>query len=404
MTTHAPVPVSPSPAEAATPKMPYGALITLMMMSFLLVTSEFLPNGVLTEMAKGLGITPGQAGQTVSMTALAGLVVALTVGSIFPRMDRRSLLVWMALLGALSNFVVAIAPSFWLILIARFLLGAALSTFWSMSISAASSLVGPARLGRAIMFTSGGVSLATVAGVPAGVLLSNAFDWRVGFALIGVALVALAAALRALLPPIPAAAANSFGALGRAFRHPGITLGLSAHVLVVLGHFAAYTYIRLALARVSDASGASIGPDTIVLLLMLFGVGGLVGNFAIGLIVDRTYKVFSVASPLIIAATVLTVIAAPGALWAVGIAVTVWGAFFASWLLVMNTWAGHRLPEQLEAIGSLTVAGFQTAIFLAAAGGGAVSDLFGVPILYAAAIVVLALGSLLFGFANRVRI
>lgn len=404
MTTHTPVPVVPSPAEATAPKMPYGALITLMMMSFLLVTSEFLPNGVLTEMAEGLGITPGQAGQTVSVTALAGLVVALTVGSIFPRMDRRSLLVWMALLGALSNFVVAIAPSFWLILIARFLLGAALSTFWSMSISAASSLVGSARLGRAIMFTSGGVSLATVAGVPAGVLLSNAFDWRVGFALIGVALVALAAALRALLPPIPAAAANSFAALGRAFRHPGITLGLSAHVLVVLGHFAAYTYIRLALARVSDASGASIGADTIVLLLVLFGVGGLVGNFAIGLIVDRTYKVFSVASPLIIATTVLTVVAAPGALWAVGIAVTVWGAFFASWLLVMNTWAGHRLPEQLEAIGSLTVAGFQTAIFLAAAGGGAVSDMFGVPSLYAAAIVVLALGSLLFGFANRVRI
>lgn len=403
MTTTAPIPlVSADPARSSS-RMPYAALLTLMMMSFLLVTSEFLPNGVLTEMAANLGITTGQAGQTVSMTAFAGLIVALAVGSLFPRLDRRTLLVWMALLGALSNFVVALAPSFWLILVARFLLGAALSTFWSMSISAASSLVGPARLGRALMFTSGGVSLATVAGVPIGVMLSNAFDWRVGFAIIGVALALLAVALRFLLPKIPAATSSNFASLGRAFRRPGIALGLSGHVLVVLGHFAAYTYIRLALERVSDASGQPIGASTIVFLLVLFGAGGLVGNLIIGLIVDRTFRVFSVASPLVIAAAVLTVIAAPGALWAVGIAVTVWGAFFASWLLVVNTWAGNRLPDQLEASGSLVVVGFQGAIFLAAAGGGALSDMLGVLPLYAAAILVLGFGSLLFGLAHRAR-
>ncbi|MBP6686022.1 MAG: MFS transporter, partial [Leucobacter sp.] len=385
MTTTAPTPVVPPQGASPSNRMPYGALLTLMMMSFLLVTSEFLPNGVLTEMAEGLGITTGQAGQTVSITALAGLIVALAIGSLFPRMDRRTLLVWMAVLGALSNFIVALAPSFWIILVARFLLGAALSTFWSMSIAAASSVVGPARLGRALMFTSGGVSLATVAGVPVGVMLSNAFDWRVGFAIIGVALVLLAVALRFLLPPIPAATSSSFSALGRALRHPGMTLGLSGHVLVVLGHFAAYTYIRLALERVSDSSGAPIDAGTIVLLLVLFGGGGLVGNLIIGLVVDRAFRVLSVTAPLIIAASVLIVLTAPGALWAVGIAVTVWGAFFASWLLIVNTWTGNKLPDQLEAGGSLVVVGFQAAIFLAAAGGGALSDLLGVPILYSGA-------------------
>lgn len=403
MTTTAPIPVVPGTNSPANARMPYGALLTLMMMSFLLVTSEFLPNGVLTEMAAGLDITPGQAGQTVSITALAGLIVAITVGSIFPRLDRRSLLVWMAILGAVSNFVVALAPSFWIILVARFLLGAALSTFWSMSISAASSLVGPNRLGRALMFTSGGVSLATVAGVPVGVMLSNAFDWRVGFALIGVAMVFLAVALRFLLPPIPAASSSSFGALARALRRPGIAIGLGGHVLVVLGHFAAYTYIRLALERVSDTTGSPIDAGTIVFLLALFGAGGLIGNLLIGIIVDRTFKLLSVVAPLIIAASVLVVIAAPGALWAVGVAVTVWGAFFASWLLVVNTWTGHRLPDQLEAGGSLVVVGFQGAISLAAAVGGLLSDAVGVPTLYAAAIAVLAVGSVLFGLSHRRR-
>src|SRR5690606_1793893 len=134
--------------------------------------------GVLTEMAANLGITPGQAGQTVTVTALVGLIVAPTVGLVFPRLDRRSLLVWMALAAAVSNLIVTVAPNLVIILLARFLLGAALSTFWSMSITVAVRIAGPERLGRAVMFTSAGASLATVAGVPLGVLLSELMDWR----------------------------------------------------------------------------------------------------------------------------------------------------------------------------------------------------------------------------------
>ena len=92
MTTTASLPVVTATAE----RLRYGGLVVVMLMSFLLVTAEFLPNGVLTEMAASLGVTPGQAGQTVTVTAFVGLLVAPTVGLVFPRLDRRSLLVWMA--------------------------------------------------------------------------------------------------------------------------------------------------------------------------------------------------------------------------------------------------------------------------------------------------------------------
>lgn len=42
------------PPSAAS-RIRYGGLIVLMLMGFLLVTAEFLPNGVLTEMADGWG-------------------------------------------------------------------------------------------------------------------------------------------------------------------------------------------------------------------------------------------------------------------------------------------------------------------------------------------------------------
>src|SRR5690606_34712902 len=127
MTATAPVPTDAVPtATASLRRMPYAALLTMMAMSFLLVSAEFLPNGVLTEIAAQLGVTAGQAGQLVTVTALAGLVVAPTVGLALPRLDRRTLLVWMAVLAAVSNPVVAIAPGLPRVRVARGLGGAAL--------------------------------------------------------------------------------------------------------------------------------------------------------------------------------------------------------------------------------------------------------------------------------------
>ena len=396
MTTTAPVPtVLP---VAAAERMRYGGPIMLMLMSFLLVTAEFLPNGMLTEMAEGLGVTPGQAGQTVTVTALVGLIVAPTVGLIFPRLDRRSLLVWMALAAAVSNLIVAIAPNLVLVLLARFLLGAALSAFWSMSITVAARIAGPERIGRAVMFTTAGTSLATVAGVPIGVLLSQFLDWRAVFALAGIVTAVLAIGLRTLLPSVPAAQASSLRILVDTIRRPGVGLGFTGHVLVVLGHFLAYTYIRLALERMPD-----VDAGTIVLLLALFGAGGLVGNLVIGLVVDRTFAVFAVVGPVSIAAAVFATILLPGSFAAIAVAVFVWGFFFASWLIVVNTWVGHRMPDRLEAGGSLVVVGFQGAIMLAAGVGGILVDALGVELNYVIGAALLVLGAVLFGASNRVR-
>jgi len=393
MTTTSPVPVQ---VATGARRMPYGALIALMLMSFLLVTAEFLPNGVLTEMAAGLGVTPGQAGQTVTVTALVGLVVAPTVGLIFPRLDRRTLLVVMALAAGASGVLAAIAPNLVLVLLARFLLGAAISAFWAMSITVAAHVAGPERVGRAVMFTSAGMSLATVAGVPLGVVLSELVDWRATFLIIGVATALLAIPLRVSLPRVPATQAASIRILVDTVRRRGVGLGLAGHVLIVLGHFLAYTYIRLALERTPD-----VDAGTVVVLLALFGAGGLIGNIVIGLVIDRSFAFFGVFAPVAMAVAVIGVLLLPGAVVAIGAAVFVWGMFFASWLIIVNAWVGHRMPDRLEAGGSLVVVGFQGAIVLAAGFGGILVDSLGVEANYVIGIVLLLVGAALFGASNR---
>lgn len=378
----------------------YGALIAMMLMSFLLVTAEFLPGGLITSIADGLGVSSGQAGQMVTVTALGGLLAAPTVGLLFPRLNRRSLLVWLSVVAAVSNIVVAIAPTLPLILLSRFLLGAAIAGFWAMAISVAAVIAGPKRLGRAVMFNSAGVSLATVAGVPLGVLLSDAVGWRGVFVVAATLSAILALGLRFLLPSVPAERAASLAILLEAVRRPGIALGVLANVLVVTGHFLAYTYVRLALERVADG-GHTVGPETVVMLLAFFGVGGLIGNLVFGTFVDRAYRVLAVVTPLTIAAFLLLTIGSTASLWSTGAAVFFWGFLFASWLLVANTWVGHRMPDLLEAGGSLIVLGFQAGIMLAAAVGGVIVDGFGIVPVFLIGAVLLVAGGVLFGLSGR---
>ncbi|MBO0984537.1 MFS transporter [Rathayibacter sp. SD072] len=377
-------------------RFPYVPLVVLMLLSFLLVTAEFLPNGVLTEMAAGLDVTPGQAGQTVTVTAFVGLLVAPTIGLMVPRLDRRSLLVWTAVAAGVSGILAGLAPTLPLVLLSRLLLGAAISAFWSMSITVAARVVGQDRVGRATMFTSAGLSLATVAGVPLGVVLSELVDWRAAFVLIGVLTALLAVPLRLVLPSVPAAPAAGLGILLDTVRRRGVRQGFAGHVLIVLGHFLAYTYIRLALERTDGVDAA-----TVVGLLALFGAGGLIGNIVIGSVIDRSFAFFGVVAPVAIAIAVGAVLLLPGVVAAVAVAVFVWGFFFASWLIIVNAWVGHRMTDRLEAGGSLVVVGFQAAIVVAAGVGGVLVDQVGVEADYAIGAVLLLVGAALFGSSNR---
>ncbi|MEU4455646.1 MFS transporter [Nocardioides sp. NPDC023903] len=153
-------------ASGFSPRAAWPALLTMFLGSFTLVTAEFLPPGVLTALATDLGVPEGVVGLSVSATALTALVAALGLGSLFPRVDRRTLLIVLTIGAAVSNVVVALTPNIVLLLIARLLLGLAVGGYWSMALVIAAKLVPAERLGKAMMIVNAGTTVATVAGVP----------------------------------------------------------------------------------------------------------------------------------------------------------------------------------------------------------------------------------------------
>ncbi|MDR6631876.1 DHA1 family purine ribonucleoside efflux pump-like MFS transporter [Phyllobacterium sp. 1468] len=359
-----------APAEwsAAT----WFAVLSMASASFALVSAEFLPAGLLTPMARDLGISEGTAGQVVTATASVGAVTALLSNVLIGRLNRKTVLVGLSALAIGSNVLAALATDFWLLLLGRAGLGIALSAFWALSVAVVARLVGANATGRGMAIVTLGVSLATIAAPSMGALISDWLGWRSAMAMTA-GLAALAMLLQFLsLPTLPATTSNSLADVLRLTRRRGIQLGMLAIFLLMTGHFAGSVYVRPFLEHVTLLA---TGP--IALALLGFGIAAVVGNIAGGRMADANIRMALAVTAALMALAALALV-----LWGahMGVAfgfVTLWGFAFGMAPVVLPTNLSRAAPDALEAAGSLMVASFQVAITIGAVVGGYVVDTYG---------------------------
>src|SRR5882757_74789 len=146
----------------------WGAVASMMLGVFGLVTAEFLPASLLTPMARDLGVTEGLTGQAVTATATVALITSLLVVTLTRRIDRRVVLLAFSVLLIVSNLLVASAASLASLILGRVLLGMALGGFWTMSAATVMRLVPEGLVPRALSILFSGVSAATVFAAPFG--------------------------------------------------------------------------------------------------------------------------------------------------------------------------------------------------------------------------------------------
>jgi MFS transporter, DHA1 family, purine ribonucleoside efflux pump len=348
------------------------AVISMAVTSFALVSAEFLPAGLLTPMARDLGISEGTAGQVVTATASVGAVTALLSNVLIGKLNRKTVLIGLSALAIGSNLVAAVAADFWLLLLGRAGLGIALSGFWALSVAVVARLVGTNSTGRGMAIVTLGVSLATIAAPSMGALISDWLGWRVATALTA-GLAAIAMLLQILsLPTLPASTSNSLSDIFRLMKRRTVQLGMLAILLLMTGHFAGSVYVRPFLEQVTQ-----LGTGPIALALLGFGIAAVVGNVAGGRLADANIRMALVVTAVLMTLSTLALV-----LWGAhsGIAfalVTLWGLAFGMAPVVLPTNLSRGAPDSLEAAGSLMVVSFQVAISIGAVVGGYVVDHYG---------------------------
>ncbi|WP_210529503.1 MFS transporter [Rubellimicrobium arenae] len=99
----------------------WGAVLARTLCVVVLIASEFMPVSLLTPIAQDLGLTEGQAGQAISIFGLFAVMTSLLIMVVVGRLDRRIVVIGMALLLAVSGTVVALAPDFLVLMTDRWL-------------------------------------------------------------------------------------------------------------------------------------------------------------------------------------------------------------------------------------------------------------------------------------------
>jgi predicted MFS family arabinose efflux permease len=163
----------------------WAAVTAVSVGTFLLVTAEQLPVGLLVPVGADLRVTDGVAGLMVTVPGIVAAVAAPVVPMMVGRLDRRVLLGGLMALMTLANAMSALAPSYPVLLGSRVLVGIAIGGFWAIAGGLATRLVPEREVPRATTVIFGGVAAANVLGVPVGTLLGGYAGWRIAFGALG---------------------------------------------------------------------------------------------------------------------------------------------------------------------------------------------------------------------------
>ncbi|WP_425865865.1 MFS transporter [Micromonospora sp. DT63] len=284
-------------ASEVSPRRARAVLVALSLAAFAFITTELLPVGLLTHIAPDLDRSRSQVGLLVSGYAVVVVLASVPLTRLTQRIPRRHLLGATMFLFAVANAAAALAPTYAVLAGSRLVTALAQAMFWSV---ATATVIGPfpvAVRGRAVALFATGATLAPVLGVPLGTWLGQQAGWRVAFAALAGAGLAIAAAVFVLLPSYPPAAGGA--ARGTAPDGRRFAVLLIATALGIGGFMTLQTYITPFLLDISGFADAALAP-----LLFAAGTAGVLGTLAAARTLDAR-PIASLLTPLSIGTAAL---------------------------------------------------------------------------------------------------
>lgn len=257
------------------------SLIALAFGTLGLGIAEFVMMGILPDVAKDLGVSIPVAGHFISAYALGVCVGAPTL-ILARKHPLKHILLALVTLIMIGNICAAMAPNYWVLLLARFVSGLLHGAYFGVASIVAEKLADKGKGSEAVSIMIAGMTIANLFGVPLGTSLSNAISWRVTFLLVGCWGVIILYYIWRWVPHVEGLKDTGFKGQFRFLKKPAPWLILGATALGNGGVFCWYSYINPLLTNVSGFSAESITG-----LMVLAGFGMVVGNLVSGRLSDR---------------------------------------------------------------------------------------------------------------------
>lgn len=247
-------------------------MIALAAGAFCIGMTEFLPMGLLPDIAHSLDVSIPATGNLVTVYALGvvvggPLMVALTIN----RPRKATLLALMAIF-TLGNMLCALSPNYLTLAAARIFTALSHGSFFGIGAVVAIYLAPPGQSGRALALMFTGLTLANVLGVPLGTLLGQETSWRIPFWTVAACGALAMYAIWRFIPDLSAMPKPDLRKEMHAVMQPNVLLAMAITAIGFAGVFTIFTYITPIL---EDMSG--LLPHEVSFMLIAMGVAATIG-------------------------------------------------------------------------------------------------------------------------------
>ncbi|AJP25652.1 MFS transporter [Staphylococcus epidermidis] len=247
---------------------------------FALGMDAYIVAGLIPSISKSFNKSSSAIGQGVTVFTLFFSISAPIFSTILAKSPVKKILIIAFSIFTLANIITAISMNYMLYIVSRAIAGLGAGVFSPIAISASNHLVSEKHKGKAIAFTVGGMSVGTVIGVPLGLEIANISNWR--FAMLVIIVISFIAliSISILMPKFKIEAPPNLKDRFQLFLNKHVLRVISVTLCAAIASLGLYTYL-------ADIIKTNTDTKNLTHYLTAWGIGGLIGSFGIGFIIDR---------------------------------------------------------------------------------------------------------------------
>ena len=302
------------------PRETLAAVGGLTCAAFLFNRSEFMPIGLLTDIASSFSISEATCGLMISIYAWAVMLLSLPLMLAACHVPPRRLILGVVALFGLGQLCSAVAPTFALLVCARLIVACAHAVFWSVATPFAVRVAGEAHGPQAIGTVAAGSCVAMVFGMPLGRMVGLAVGWRMTFAIMAGLTALVVGLLARAFPRLERGDAFSLSQLPGLIRNRSLMGIYLLTALVATGYYTGYSYVEPFLGQV-----ARMQSTLVTLALMAFGAAGLLGSQLFSRLYERRRGLFLSLTVAGIPAALLLMLPLSGSMACMFCVCVLWG-------------------------------------------------------------------------------